>query len=146
MAENVGVAPPDYTTPVGQMRATLGDTSFTGLTPPVAGKGVYQYFSDEELEAYLVIGGDSLESALALAYNSLATSAAIDAKNVQDFDLKISTEKRATELRLLAQQWQAKADAIAADFFEVFDIGGSKEPCTPELAAYAIYYARYRGC
>lgn len=37
MAENRGVAPPDMTTPVGQVRALLGDVEYTEYDPPPAG-------------------------------------------------------------------------------------------------------------
>lgn len=125
MPENIGVAPPDYTTQVGEVRAILGDTTYVEIppTPPAVdptGLGEYQYFGDSELDSFIQTGG-SLEAALALAYNSMATAAAVSAKSVADFDLKISTEKRATELRLLAALWQGKADALRADIFEVFD-------------------------
>ena len=140
MSENVGVAPPQYNTQVGRIRAVLGDTSYTELDPAIPGKGSYAYFGDAEIEAFLELSDDLLEGALAMAFNSLATSAAIEAKSVQDFDLKISTEKRATELRLLAKDWGDKAAALQGDFFEMLDIT-SEEPCTPELAANAIYWA-----
>lgn len=139
MAQNIGEAPPNFETLIGQMRAVLGDTSYEELDPPVTGEGSYKFFGDAELEAFLVAGDGLLEGALALAYNSLATSAAIEAKSIKDFDLQVSTEKRATELRLLADRWSAKADALTAEVFELtFPDQGY---CDPELAARA-----YRGC
>lgn len=145
MAEKVGVAPPQYNTQVGRVRAVLGDTVYEEVppTPPETdptGLGTYEYFGDAEIEVFLSLSDDLLEGALGLAFNSLATSAAVSAKSVADFDLKISTEKRATELRLLAKEWNDKAAALTGDFFEMLDITSDK-PCPPELAASAYYWA-----
>lgn len=135
MPENLGVAPPDYETPTGQIRAILGDTHYEETDTP--GIGSYQYFSDAEIEAFLVASDGGIEGAVAFAYNSMATSAALEARTVKDFDLQVSTEKRATELRLLARQWRDKADALSADIFEVFDTVEPEE-CHAELSAYRV--------
>lgn len=134
---NIGIAPPDFDSLTGQVRAILGDTAFTVVepTPPdtePTGLGEYTYFGDSELDTFLVATDDSLEGALALAYNSMATSAALEAVSIADFDLKIDKTKRSSELRALAAMWQGKADALTADIFEVFDISGRR--CRCELA------------
>lgn len=138
---NKGIAPPDLTSDLGRVRAIVGDITWTDFDPPQLGFGDYRYFSDAEIEAFLAVSG-SLEGAIALAYNSLATSAAMEARSIKDFDLQVSTEKRATELRLLSAQWSGKADALSADIFEVFDIV-SECSCVPELAPTPVCR---RGC
>lgn len=51
--DNLGEAPPDYGTDVGKMRLALGDTRYTLIGSGDPGKGVYEYFSDAELQAFL---------------------------------------------------------------------------------------------
>ena len=132
LAINKGVAPPVMTTPVGQMRALLGDMTYTELVPPEVGFGNYVKFSDEEIEAFLA-ASDSQEGALFLAYMSLAGQAALESKNVKDLDLQVDLTKRATDLRLIAFGWRDRADALAADVFEMFDVSIDNGcGCTPE--------------
>lgn len=135
MAINKGVAPPNVSTPVGQMRALLGDLTFTELDPPEIGFGNYVKFSDDEIEAFLA-ASDSQEGALFLAYMQLAGQAALESKNVKDLDLQVDLTKRATDLRLIAFGWRDRADALGADVFELFDVSIDNGcDCTPELAA-----------
>lgn len=141
MAVNRGVAPPERGTGVGNFRFLIGDAAFEELTPPEAGYGSYKLFSDDEIEVFLSMG-ESPEDAAYLAFMQLAGSAALHSSSIQDYDLKVSTEKRATDLRLIAQGWRERADAAAADVFELFDVNIRDEDCTPELAAHAYR----RGC
>lgn len=141
MAENRGVAPLDPTTDVGKLRSALGDTTYTELDPPEPGYGNYADYSDLELEAFIAQGG-SVEGGASRAYMQMAGAAAREAKNIQDFDLKINTEKRAEYLMQLAGMWQDKADALSADIFEVFDLSG-QDCCIPELTPRPICR---RGC
>lgn len=135
MAVNKGVAPPDYNTDVGKFRATVGDTHYVELDPPKPGFGDYDLFSDGEIQVFLDTH-DSFEGAIGFAYLSLATSAALEAKSVKDFDLQVNTEKRAGELRALAQFWFDRDADLSADIFETFDtVIESGRKCVPELAA-----------
>lgn len=134
MAVNKGVVPLDPATPVGNLRLILGDVTSAPLVPPETGFGSYELFSDDELEAFLA-QGESPEGAAQLAYMQLAGAAALSAKNVADFDLKVSTEKRAEYLMRMAEMWGDKADALSADIFEIFDVNiDSGGVCVPELA------------
>lgn len=136
MAENRGIAPPDMTSEVGKFRALAGDVEYMEYEPPQVGFGMYQKFSDTEIEGFLAVADGSPEGGLYFAFMQLAGDAAISAKSVRDFDLQVSTEKRATELRLIAQMWKDRWDAATGDIFEIFDIGGvSGCGCVPELAA-----------
>lgn len=131
MAINKGVAPPDMTSDVGRLRAVLGDLEYVALTPPEPGLGSYKLFGDAELEAFLETSG-SVEGSASLAYLQLAASAAFESRNVKDQDLQIDLTKRATDFRLIAQEWQDRADAAAADVFEMFDTVTSECSCVPE--------------
>lgn len=137
MAVNKGVAPPVMSSPVGQMRALLGDLEYTELNPPEAGFGSYTKFSDDEIEAFLA-ASDSQEGAMFLAYMQLAADAAMDSKSVADLDLKVDFTKRATDLRLIAFAWRDRADALGADVFEMFDVSIQDCDCPPELAANSV--------
>lgn len=137
MAVNRGVAPPVRGTEVGDFRFLIGDAAYEELTPPEAGYGSYKLFSDEEIEVFLSMG-TSPEDAAYLAYMQLAGAAALSSSSIQDYDLKVSTEKRATDLRLIAQGWKDRADAAAADIFELFDVSIRDEDCPPELAPWPV--------
>lgn len=123
MAENRGVAPPDLTTLVGQVRALLGDVEYTNYDPPQPGFGRYRLMSDIEIEGFLLNSDDSVEGAVYFAYLQMAGAAAMESKEVKDFDLSVNTTKRATDLRLIAQMWLDKWNAATADIFELFDVG-----------------------
>ena len=137
MSVNKGIAPPDFSSEVGQVRATIGDTAYEALTPPATGFGDYQMFSDEEIEVFLERGG-SFEGAVYYGYNSLATSAALEATSFKDIDLSVDLTKRANELRALASMWSDKAGALSADIFETFDTVVERPKDSPELAARAV--------
>ena len=134
---NKGVAPPDMSTEVGRFRALIGDLKYTELEPPAAGFGNYTLFSDAEVEVFLE-RSDSPEGAAAMAYMQLAGSAALESSQVKDLDLQIDLTKRATDLRLIAAEWQKKADANAADIFELFDVSIQGGDCHPELAPWPV--------
>lgn len=142
MAINKGVAPPDMESDLGKLRAILGDVEYVSLTPPEQGFGSYRLFGDAELESFLAVG-ESLEMAAYMAYMQLAASAALESKSVKDQDLQIDLTKRATDLRLIAQSWRDRADALSADVFEMFDTRIEPEcSCPPELSPWPIR----RGC
>jgi hypothetical protein len=135
MSVNRGVAPLDPASEVGQMRLLLGDTSYVPLAPPEVGFGNYKLFSDDEITTFLVTA-TSQEGAAALAYLQLAGAAAMESRSVKDVDLQVDLTKRANDLRQIAAMWQGRADAAAADVFELFDTV-APTTCTPELAPVA---------
>lgn len=137
MAVNEGIAPPDFTTEVGAFRLDIGDTVYEELDPPKTGHGSYGMFGDAEIEAYIA-RADSREQAVADAFLSLATSAALEAKSVKDFDLQVSTEKRAEYLMSLARMWRDRADSLSGEVFETFDVSIRSGRDRPELAARPI--------
>lgn len=133
MAENRGIAPPDLQTPVGQVRALLGDVEYTEFDPPEPGFGMYRLVSDAEIEGFLLASDGDLNGAVYFAYLQFAGAAAFESKSVKDFDLMVDTTKRAGELRLIASMWLDKWNAATADIFELFDVGFGCR-CRMELA------------
>lgn len=134
---NLGIAPPDFSTPVGEFRLQIDDIEYSEFDPPVPGYGDYVNCSDAEIEGYLAQGG-SVTRALGYYYLSLASKAAILSSSIKDHDLAVSTEKRAEQLKTIADSWFALADredgtAGETDIFESFSFGGD-ECSTPELA------------
>lgn len=134
MSVNQGVAPPDFETDVGKVRALLGDTNWESLDPEIPGEGTYDKYSDAELQVYLNQSG-SVEGAVATAYLQMASSAAEEAKAVKDYDLQVDLTKRAEALRKIAEMWESKASETSLDYFNVVDTVVTKDPHrTPELA------------
>lgn len=118
---NRGIAPFDPGTDIGRFRVRAGDTTWTELDPPEPGYGHYEKWSDAEIQVFLE--SPSLEWGIYEAYLQLATSAAIESREISDFDLKVSTSKRADQLFRIAQEWRdiaAGEDASAAE--EAFEI------------------------
>jgi len=129
MSVNRGVAPLDPDSEVGQIRALLGDTEFEPLDPPETGYGNYEMYSDDELQAFVDVGG-SVEGGMFHAYMQMAGEAAKESRVVQDFDLRIDLTKRSADLRAIALEWRDRADVAAADIFELYPVvkGSSLRP------------------
>jgi len=62
-----------------------------------------EYFTDDELTAYLLVGNDSLLRAQGHAYAALSRDAAAESANIATDDLKVSTEKRAADYLALSK-------------------------------------------
>lgn len=137
MAENPGKYPLDPSSKVGQVRVLLGDTSSVPFDPPIPGEQNYEMYSDVEIEAFLGQSDDSVEGAIYWAYMQMAGAAAREAKSIQDFDLRVNTEKRAEYLLSIAREWKERWDSQTADIFEVFDVV-QPDSCVPELAAWPV--------
>lgn len=141
---NLGVSPPDLSTNVGKFRLNTNDTVWTELDPPVIGMGDYTHSSDEEIEAYLAQGDDSLSRSLGYYFQYLAGQAALTATNIADHDLKVQTEKRAELLAKVADQWFNRADMEddangVNDLFDAFIFGSDRHVRVPEAAPIPVY-------
>lgn len=124
MAQNEGIAPPDMETEIGQLRATIGDTSYTEVSP---GVGSYVMFGDDELEVFLSRGGTVLSGA-GFAYLALSAQAALASQSVADYDLRIDTTKRAGDLRAIAQSFFDQDIASGSgEFFHIVPTGRRSE-------------------
>lgn len=117
-----GIAPPDFSTPVGQFRLLASDTSYVALDPPVSGQGDYTYYSDAEIEGYLTVTEDNPYRAVGFAYIALANIAAQSAESIKDFDLAVDSRQKAEQLRIQAQWFFDKADELDAEGAEGFTI------------------------
>mgnify|MGYP001361170439 CR=1 FL=1 len=135
---NIGVAPPDFSTEVGQFRALVGDTSYVATNP---GFGDYKMFSDAEIQAFLAQGGGSEFRAAGYAFLALSGQAALQSKSVKTDDLSIDLKNQAEALRKTAEFWFQRADEEDAaagldDEFLIVPTGqGRSCRCAPELAA-----------
>lgn len=135
---NLGVYPLEPETPVGTFRLVYGDTHSTPYDPVEPGFQNYDELSDAEIEAFLSAGGTSINRAIGYYYLSLAGAAAKSAKQIQDYDLKIDTTKRAADLRAIAQWWFDQADnddeIAAEEGFEIVLTGTDSGDFIPEAA------------
>lgn len=134
MATNIGNTPPDYSTPVGQVRVLIGDIEAQPLTPVVPGQGEYMWFSDEAIQGLLDVFNESVKRAAAAAIRTVASSQALLLKKWSADDLSVDGATVARSLRDLASDLdaQAEADEGSIDIFELTTIGGDAE-CAPEL-------------
>jgi hypothetical protein len=104
---NTGVAPLDPTTPVGQVRLSLGDTDATNIS---GGSGSYPWFGDDELNALLTTGSDSVARATGLALKRLALNYALQGRSIKTADLALDSTKRGDSIAAIAQSWLDQAD------------------------------------
>lgn len=136
---NKGIAPLDPATPVGQFRLAFGDAESTDLDPVEAGFGDYKFWSDVEIEGFLVQGRDSTNRAIGYAWLKLSGAAALESQSVKDYDLAVDLTKRAGELRATAQYYfgLANDDDVfdgVNDAFDLFDVSTGCGRCNDELA------------
>lgn len=141
---NKGVAPVDTNTAVGAFRVDIGDTDYVALVPPETGFGVYNYFSDSELQSTLnATGGVPSNAGMAFMYRKLAAILALKAVNIQADDLKYASEQRAEIMRKIANDFQTAHDsgASSVDIFDVFPTVGTSQ--VTELSETQWPYARW---
>jgi len=140
MAINRGIAPPDPSTPVGQLRGALGDTEYKELDPPEEGYGSYENFGDTELEALLAMSDGSPTRAAGYGYLKLAAQAANEAVDWASDDKRVTMSKRAEWLTKQAQIWFDLADSgdqsAVNNYFDLVYPFGNRydEECGPEAA------------
>ncbi|QIK64516.1 hypothetical protein G7068_16195 [Leucobacter viscericola] len=134
---NLGARPIDKDSLVGQVRLSIGDTNFTELEPVETSVVNYANFSDDELEVLLAGADENVLRATARAYAKLAAIAAATGATIKTNDLGHSTERRAGELRALADWWRGEADAAdelaSDDFLEIVRFPGTDftDPARP---------------
>lgn len=128
-----GVAPPDTDTDVGQLRYLIPDSSYEPLDPPVAGHGLYLWFSDAALETFLSQADDDLDIAKVMAWEQIADYYASEAVSVTTDDLRADLTKR-------AQFWRDKVTAakleLGGDVFALATLGTSATCEHAELAGW----------
>jgi len=118
------IFPPDYTTPLGQMRALLSQT--VQYVDPVNPNDPADYLvPDDQLNAYLAINGDSLYAAASDALIALATNEALVSKKIRT-EGGLQTDGPAVAQRLLdlAKEYRKRHDdeKADADSFDALEI------------------------
>ena len=89
----------DYRTPIGQMRAALGDTS---VDDPL--------FSDPDLQALIDLNEDNVFGAIADAFRRIATETALLYKVVRTDDLQVNGAQMAEPFLKSAEKYDKKAE------------------------------------
>ena len=100
----------DYTTDLGQVRLQIPDLEEADFL-----------FSDEQIEAFLAMSSDSVDRATARALRSIASNMTMVLKYIRDHDLTVDGPAVGKELRSMAKDLDAAADA--ADALENADEG-----------------------
>lgn len=116
---NLGVAPPDHATLVGQTRALIGDVNYSSTAGET---GEYDYFSDGEILSFLTAGGDNPVRATGYAYRQLAASQTLLGAKINTDDLGVDTTKRGSDLLAISKSYFDEADAADAAVAGDFDI------------------------
>jgi hypothetical protein len=114
---NEGVAPPNFSTDVGQVRALLGDTDPENI---ISGVGEYLYFGDDEIGAFLTMYGDNVKLAAARCLETISMSQALLLKSWSTDDLTVNGDRIAEALRKLAAQ--LREEALQEESSEYFNM------------------------
>lgn len=105
---NVGIAPPDFNTPVGQVRLLLGDTDPTdvGVNDDNA-RGVYQWYSDAELLGLLTLYAQNVKRVAVRCLRMIAGSQSMLLKKWTSADLAVDGPAITTALLQAANEIEA---------------------------------------
>lgn len=115
--------PPQYNTPLGQLRALLFQTE--RYKDPANPEAPADYLvSDDQLSAYIAINGDKLYGAAADALLALASNEALVSKKIRTEDLSTDGPAVAAELRRTAAEFKIKQNDLdeSSDSLEAFEI------------------------
>lgn len=108
----------DYTLPLGQVRLLITD---------VAADPADRIFTDPQLDAFYTLCGENVNRTAAKALLVIAASEVLVSKKIRTQDLSTDGPAVSAELRALAAQLTAEADAADAaaegGFFEVVPLG-----------------------
>jgi hypothetical protein len=127
-----GVAPLDPSTPVGQVRANIGDTNFTALAPPVDGMGFYEWMSDDEILASLNTASGSVYRATGMAMLGLARDFVATGRAIKTDDLSMDSRNRGKDYLSIAMEWLKQADLQdVRDSAGLFDLVSPDRTCEP---------------
>lgn len=122
---NVGVAPPDFSTPVGRVRLILGDTDAKDVQ---GGTGTFMWYSDAEIEALLEIQAQKVRLVAAGILRGIAASQALKLKRWTSADLSVNGPAVSDALlkaaAALVDEQRAEDEADAGDFFVMAPVGG----------------------
>ena len=127
------IFPPDYSTPLGQVRALIGD--FTQRTDPADSRGTKEYlFEDAQLNAFLGINRGNVYYSAAHAVEVLASNEALVSKKIRT-EAGVQTDGPAVAnalgevaKRLRADGARLNAEQDAEFGFEIVDFQQSFGP------------------
>ena len=131
---NPGASPIAVSTEIGKLRLIVNDTTGVPYDPVEAGFANYGYFSDDALETLLEQAAGDIMLAAGYAYRNISAILILQSRNITTDDLKIQTENRAREFRLLADSMIADANNKLAAFDYWALTGGMEDPEHPEFA------------
>lgn len=113
----------DYTLPLGQVRLLITD---------IADATADRIFTDPQLDAFYTLCGENVNRTAAKALRVIAASEVLTSKVIRTQDRSTDGAKVSAELRALAAEHEAQADAedAAADggFLEIIPFGCSTKP------------------
>lgn len=131
MADFQGIMPPQYNTPIGQVRLKSGDRFPTQLSEngsPVTGQGIYWWYSDAEIQALLDMAGGKIGQVVYEILMSVSLSQVLLLKKFTSADLAADGPAIAAEIRLQARQIRDDLkdldDAAAVEYVQVVPTGG----------------------
>lgn len=148
MAENQGIAPPNFGTPVGQVRLLVGDTNPTPHLEndqPITGQGDYLWYSDSELTALLTMNGGSVKLTAAHVIESIAMSQALLLKKFTSADLSVDgpaiSDALLKRAKLLRDQADDDLALVVRDYVKLVNTGRP----TPDWYGWPELPNRYGG-
>ncbi|QDH48045.1 hypothetical protein SEA_PAVLO_37 [Microbacterium phage Pavlo] len=131
-----GIAPPNPETPTGNFRLLAGDSDWMPYSPQQPGYGLYQVWSDSEIQAFLILSGGNVARAISYAYTQIGASYAASGATIKTDDLSYSAKDSVGNWQGLARYWSDMADKedqrAANDMFIMVDTGREQPWMRPE--------------
>ena len=143
MAENTGIAPPDFETLAGQVRVLVGDTDPTPLDPNQPGYGEYAWYSDNELEALGGLMAGSPRKVAIWVLSQVIISEALILKKWKTDDLTVDGPAIASALEKTLKRLAdevAREEMLLDDWFEVVDFATAETWRYPEGATRPVWW------
>ena len=113
----------DYSLPLGRVRLLITD---------IADAPADRIFTDDQLDAFYTLCGENVNRTAAKALLVMAASEVLVSKKIRTQDLSTDGPAVSAELRALAKQLTAEADAadaaVDAGFFDVVPFGYTGKP------------------
>jgi hypothetical protein len=123
---NAGITPPDFETPVGQVRLLTSDTDSVPSDPVVAGQGDYLWSSDAEIQALIDLTGSPQRAAIRIL-RLVAMTPAMQYKKWSSADLSVDGAAITRALRELINDIEksidGEAETAASEYSNMVDTG-----------------------
>lgn len=135
-----GIAPPNPTTSVGKFRLAAGDSEFQPTSPPELGYGLYQVWTDDEIEVFLEVAGGSVARAISIAYAQIGAQWASTGATIKTDDLSYSVKDSVGNWMALSKYWGDIADnedgRAVDDMFDLVVVRGEHGFRKPEASPF----------